>query len=62
MMSDSTNVLTPGRTAGERIVQDSLGQKVLDHEGQGRVIVTQVGGQCDSYVAAMGLTGPGQHL
>lgn len=42
MMSDSTNVLTPGRTPGEAIVQDSLMQKVLDHQGKGRVVVTQV--------------------
>lgn len=41
MMSDSTNVLSPGRTSGERLVQDSLCQKVLDHEGKGRVVVTQ---------------------
>jgi hypothetical protein len=42
MMSDSTNVLSPGRTPGERIVQESLCQKVLDHQGKGRVVVTQV--------------------
>lgn len=42
MMSDSTNVLTPGRTPGEVIVRDSLAQKVLDHQGKGRVVVTQV--------------------
>jgi mRNA degradation ribonuclease J1/J2 len=42
MMSDSTNVLTPGRTPGESIVRDSLAQKVLDHQGKGRVVVTQV--------------------
>ena len=42
MMSDSTNVLTPGRTPGEAIVRDSLAQKVLEHQGKGRVIVTQV--------------------
>jgi hypothetical protein len=28
MMSDSTNVLSPGRTQGERVVRDSLVQKV----------------------------------
>jgi hypothetical protein len=42
MMSDSTNVLTPGRTPGEAIVRDSLAQNVLDHQGKGRVVVTQV--------------------
>ncbi|WIA08050.1 hypothetical protein OEZ85_007517 [Tetradesmus obliquus] len=41
MMSDSTNVLSPGRTPGEKIVQESLAQKVLDHQGKGRVVVTQ---------------------
>lgn len=43
MMSDSTNVLTPGRTPGELIVRDSLVQKVMEHQGKGRVVVTQVG-------------------
>eukprot|EP00879_Flechtneria_rotunda_P024034 GHRR01025456.1.p1 GENE.GHRR01025456.1~~GHRR01025456.1.p1 ORF type:complete len:155 (+),score=13.68 GHRR01025456.1:630-1094(+) len=42
MMSDSTNVLSPGRTPGEAVVRDSLCQKVLDHAGKGRVVVTQV--------------------
>jgi mRNA degradation ribonuclease J1/J2 len=42
MMSDSTNVLTPGRTPGEAIVKDSLAQKVMEHQGKGRVVVTQV--------------------
>eukprot|EP00882_Tetradesmus_deserticola_P006073 GHRQ01006393.1.p1 GENE.GHRQ01006393.1~~GHRQ01006393.1.p1 ORF type:complete len:401 (+),score=131.59 GHRQ01006393.1:181-1383(+) len=41
MMSDSTNVLSPGRTSGEKVVQESLTQKVLDHQGKGRVVVTQ---------------------
>eukprot|EP00879_Flechtneria_rotunda_P017604 GHRR01018454.1.p1 GENE.GHRR01018454.1~~GHRR01018454.1.p1 ORF type:complete len:532 (+),score=154.50 GHRR01018454.1:191-1786(+) len=41
MMSDSTNVLSPGRTPGEAVVRDSLCQKVLDHAGKGRVVVTQ---------------------
>ncbi|MEW5301692.1 MAG: hypothetical protein WDW36_004535 [Sanguina aurantia] len=41
MMSDSTNVLSPGRTQSEATVQDSMMQKVLAHKGKGRVIVTQ---------------------
>lgn len=45
MMSDSTNVLTPGRTAGEATVKDSLIQKVMEHQGKGRVVVTQVRGE-----------------
>ena len=41
MMSDSTNVLSPGRTPSEKIVEDSLVSKVLKNKGKGRVIVTQ---------------------
>ena len=41
MMSDSTNVLSPGRTASERVVEASLMQKVAKHQGKGRVIITQ---------------------
>lgn len=40
-MSDSTNVLAPGRTASERAVEDALVQRVLGHQGKGRVITTQ---------------------
>jgi hypothetical protein len=35
MMSDSTNVLSPGRTQGERVVRDSLVQKVGAGAGAG---------------------------
>eukprot|EP00887_Chlorella_sp_A99_P006856 scaffold2.g6856.t1 len=41
-MSDSTNVLAPGRTASERVVEGSLIKRVLGHQGKGRVITTQV--------------------
>jgi beta-CASP RNase J family ribonuclease len=41
MMSDSTNVLSPGRTTSERVVQASIAEKVLAHAGKGRVICTQ---------------------
>ncbi|KAG2451327.1 hypothetical protein HYH02_003932 [Chlamydomonas schloesseri] len=41
MMSDSTNVLSPGRTLSETVVHDSLVDKVLEHNGKGRVICTQ---------------------
>ena len=44
MMSDSTNVLSPGRTTSERVVEDSLGRWVMSHQGKGRVICTQVYG------------------
>ena len=40
MMRDSTNVLSPGRTPSEKIVEDSLVSKVLKNKGKGRVIVT----------------------
>ena len=41
MMSDSTNVLSPGRTASERVVEKSLIEKVGAWKGKGRVLVTQ---------------------
>ena len=41
MMSDSTNVLSTGRTPSEKIVEDSMVSKVLKYNGKGRVIVTQ---------------------
>lgn len=41
MMSDSTNVLSPGRTISEQVVHDSIVDKVLQHNGKGRVICTQ---------------------
>lgn len=42
-MSDSTNVLAPGRTTSEALVEKSLVERVLGHQGKGRVITTQVG-------------------
>lgn len=41
MMSDSTNVLSTGRTPSEKIVEESIVNKVLKHKGKGRVVVTQ---------------------
>lgn len=41
MMSDSTNVLSQGRTTSESSVQQSLIQRVLGHQRKGRVITTQ---------------------
>lgn len=41
MMSDSTNVLSPGRTSSERVVENSLCEKIVGWNGMGRVIVTQ---------------------
>lgn len=39
MMSDSTNVLSPGRTISEAVVADSLIRHIS--EAKGRVITTQ---------------------
>lgn len=41
MMSDSTNVLSPGRTTSESTVQDAIMRRVLEHQGKGRVVCTQ---------------------
>jgi mRNA degradation ribonuclease J1/J2 len=41
MMSDSTNVLAPGRTTSEASVRERLIARVAGHRGQGRVVVTQ---------------------
>ncbi|KAK9800882.1 hypothetical protein WJX73_005344 [Symbiochloris irregularis] len=46
-MSDSTNVLSPGRTTSEAEVQKSLANHVARHHGKGRVIVTQFASNLD---------------
>lgn len=40
-MSDSTNVLSPGRTVSEASVEKRIMQRVEGHRGKGRVISTQ---------------------
>ena len=40
-MSDSTNVLSPGRTTSESDVEQNLVRRVMGHHGKGRVITTQ---------------------
>ena len=40
-MSDSTNVLSPGRTSSEASVEDRIMRRVMGHQGKGRVIATQ---------------------
>ena len=40
LMSDSTNVLTPGRGISESTVRQALIDKVCDYDGNGRVIAT----------------------
>ena len=49
MMSDSTNVLSPGRTTSEASVQQSIIERVLSHEGRGRVISTQFASNLHRY-------------
>lgn len=41
LMSDSTNVLSPGRTTGEDVVEKAMIERVLGHQGKGRVLTTQ---------------------
>jgi len=40
-MSDSTNVLSPGRTTSESDVERNLVRRVMGHHGKGRVVTTQ---------------------
>ena len=51
-MSDSTNVLSPGRTLSETTVRDALVTRVLGHEGKGRVITTQFASNLHRCVSA----------
>lgn len=48
-MSDSTNVLSPGRTVSETVVRDALVNRVLGHQGKGRVITTQFASNLHRY-------------
>ena len=41
MMSDSTNVKSPGRTTSEADVEEALMRRVLGHAGRGRIVTTQ---------------------
>lgn len=41
MMSDSTNVMVPGHCSSETNTRENLVRRVQEHQGQGRVIVTQ---------------------
>lgn len=40
-MSDSTNVLSPGRTVSEAHVETALAAKIASHDGKGRIVATQ---------------------
>ena len=41
MMSDSTNVKSPGRTTSEADVEEALMRRVISHAGRGRIVTTQ---------------------
>ncbi len=41
LMSDSTNVLSPGRTMSESDVGVNLANRIMGYKGQGRILVTQ---------------------
>ena len=41
LMSDSTNVLSPGRTSSEAGVRKAIMERVMRHQGKGRVVTTQ---------------------
>ena len=58
MMSDSTNVLSPGRTISEHAVADALLRRISD--AKGRIITTQFASnihQLGSVKVAIDLTG-----
>lgn len=58
MMSDSTNVLSPGRTISEKVVADALVRNIM--AAKGRVITTQFASnihRLGSIKAAADLTG-----
>ena len=40
-MSDSTNVLSPGRTTSEKDVEAALVRRIMGHQGKGRIVTTQ---------------------
>lgn len=40
MCSDSTNVLSPGKTVSEKVVEENLIRRVTDFKG-GRIVATQ---------------------
>lgn len=49
LMSDSTNVLSPGRTTSEDVVERSMINRVLGHQGKGRVLTTQFASNIHRY-------------
>ena len=55
MMSDSTNVLSPGRTISESTVQENLINRVATHNGKGRVIATQFASNLHRWGSASGV-------
>ena len=51
MMSDSTNILSPGRGTSERDVEQALMRRVLGHAGKGRVLTTQFASNVHRYTS-----------
>ena len=63
LMSDSTNVLSPGRTTSEETVRKALMERVMRHQGKGRVVTTQFASNVHRRAPprdAPGLTHPGE--
>ena len=58
MMSDSTNVLSPGRTTSEAVVHQSIINRVMGHAGRGRVITTQFASNIHRHVCVFSLIKP----
>lgn len=53
LMSDSTNVLSPGRTSSEASVEDRIMRRVMGHQGKGRVIATQFASNIHRYAGLL---------
>lgn len=54
LMSDSTNVLSPGRTTSENVVEKAMIDRVLGHQGKGRVLTTQFASNIHRYTPPLG--------
>ena len=53
-MSDSTNVLSPGRTTSEAGVRKAIMERVMGHQGKGRVVTTQFASNVHRRAQALG--------
>lgn len=54
LMSDSTNVLAPGRTSSERLVEENIMRRVMEHQGKGRIVATQFASNVHRWGALQG--------